>query len=122
MLAIGSGIEDPALAPALGKLKALVVIGTWNSPLSRAAHVALPAASWAEADGLFINSKGMTQESEQAIEPLGQSRPAWKLAAAIGVRLGAPVPFRSLEELRTALSGGGASPKSKRPLASGAAQ
>jgi NADH-quinone oxidoreductase subunit G len=121
VLALGSGIEDAALAPALAKLKALVVIGTWNGPLSRAAHVALPAASWAEADGLFVNSKGMTQESEQAIEPLGQARPAWKLAAALGVRLGAAVPFRSLEELRNALSGA-ASPKSKRALASGAAQ
>jgi NADH-quinone oxidoreductase subunit G len=121
VLALGSAIEDPALAPALGKLKGLVVLGTWDGPLSQAAHVALPAASWAEADGLFVNAKGMTQESEQALAPLGQARPAWKLLAAIGVRLGASVPFRSLDELRSALSGAVA-PKAKRPLMSGAAQ
>ncbi len=121
VLALGSAVEDPTLASALGKLRGLVVLGTWNSPLSQAAHVALPAASWAEADGSFVNAKGITQESEQVIEPLGQSRPAWKLAAAIGVRLGAPVPYRSLDELRSALSGT-ATPKSKRPLQSGAAQ
>ena len=55
-----------------------------------------------------------------AIDPLGQARPAWKLTAALGVRLGVPVPYKSLEELRAALSGG--SPKSKRPSLSGAAQ
>jgi len=120
VLALGSEIEDPTLAPALAKLKALVVLGTWNGALAQSASVTLPASSWAEADGSFVNSKGMTQESEQALEPLGQSRPAWKLAAAIGVRLGAPVPFRSLDELRAALSGSG--PKSKRAVQSGAAQ
>jgi NADH-quinone oxidoreductase subunit G len=120
VVALGSAIEDLALAPALDKLKALVVIGTWHGPLSKAAHVVLPASSWAESDGLFVNAKGMVQDSEQAIEPLGQSRPAWKLAAAIGVRLGAPVPYKSLEELRAALSG--SAPKSKRPSMTGAAQ
>ncbi len=120
LLALGSGIEDASLAPVLGKLKALVTIGTWNSPLSQAAQVALPASSWAEADGLFINAKGMVQESEQALEPVGQSRPAWKLAAALGVRLGGGVPFRSLDELRAAISG--TSPKSKRLSEAGAAQ
>jgi NADH-quinone oxidoreductase subunit G len=120
VLALGDGIEDESLAPALRKLKALVLIGTWNGPLSEAAHVVLPASSWAEADGLFMNAKGMVQESEQALEPVGQSRPAWKLAAAIGVRSGAAVPFKSLEELRTALTG--TSPKSKRPHEVGVAQ
>jgi NADH-quinone oxidoreductase subunit G len=120
LLALGDGIEDESLAPSLRKLKALVLIGTWNGPLSEAAHVVLPASSWAEADGLFMNAKGMVQESEQAIEPVGQSRPAWKLAAAIGVRSGVPVPFKSLQELRTALSG--ASPKSRRQEDAGVVQ
>ena len=120
VLAIGNGVEDPSLAPVLAKLKVLVLLGVWSGPLSAAAHVVLPASSWAETDGLFINAKGMVQESEQAIEPVGDSRPAWKLAAAIGVRLGAPVPFRSLEDLRTALPG--SNPQSKRPHEAGAAQ
>jgi NADH dehydrogenase/NADH:ubiquinone oxidoreductase subunit G len=70
-----------------------------------------------------MNSKGMIQESEQAIEPRGQSRPAWKLAAALGVRLGAPIPWRTLDELRAAISG--AAPnvaKPKRALEAGAVQ
>ncbi len=122
VLALGSAVEDEAVVPMLGKLQALVVLGAWEGPLTEAAHVALPAASWAEADGQFMNAKGMVQESEQAVEPLGQARPAWKLAAALGVRLGIPIPFRTLEELRAALSGAAAGPKSKLPLQPGAMQ
>jgi NADH-quinone oxidoreductase subunit G len=120
VIALGSGVEDATFASALGKLKGLIVIGSWNGPLSQAAHVVLPAASWAESDGSFMNAKGMVQESEQAIDSLGQARPAWKLIAALGVRLGVPVPYKSLEELRAAMNGN--SPKSKRPSLSGAAQ
>ena len=87
---------------------------------ARFAQVLLPASSWAEADGQFMNVDGIVQESEQAIEPSGQSRPAWKLAAAIGVRLGAPIPWRTLEELRNALAGTPAvEPKPRRSVQPG---
>jgi NADH dehydrogenase/NADH:ubiquinone oxidoreductase subunit G len=85
--------------------------------------VLLPASSWAESDGQFMNAKGLVQESEQAIEPAGHSRPAWKLAAALGVRLGFPIPWRSLEELRSTLSGAApAAVKPKRLLQPGVVQ
>jgi len=56
------------------------------------------------------------------VQSFGQSRPAWKLAAAIGVRLGVPIPWRTLEELRTAFSGRplGAEAPAKRSLQPGA--
>jgi NADH-quinone oxidoreductase subunit G len=113
VLALGSEVDDEARAASLAKLAGLVVLGAWEGSLARSAHVVLPAASWAESDGQFMNAKGLIQESEQAIDPAGQSRPAWKLAAAIGVRLGAPIPWRNLEELRRALSG--APPVEARP-------
>jgi NADH-quinone oxidoreductase subunit G len=124
LLALGSAIEDAAAAPVLGKLKASVMLSTWQGPLSQGAQVLLPASSWAESDGQFMNAKGVVQESEQAIEPQGQSRPAWKLAAALGVRLGVPIPWRSLEELRAALAGAPAQAvvAPKRSLQPGAAQ
>jgi NADH-quinone oxidoreductase subunit G len=120
VLALGSAVEDEARAASLGRLAGLVVLGTWEGPLSRFAQVLLPASSWAEADGQFMNVDGIVQESEQAIEPSGQSRPAWKLAAAIGVRLGAPIPWRTLEELRNALAGTPAvEPKPRRSVQPG---
>ena len=35
--------------------------------------VVLPASSWAECDGTFVNAKGMAQESEKAIAPQGDA-------------------------------------------------
>jgi NADH-quinone oxidoreductase subunit G len=123
VLALGSAVEDQVAAAVFGKLEGLVVLGTWEGPLHEAAHVFLPASSWAESDGQFMNAKGLVQESEQAIEPAGHSRPAWKLAAALGVRLGLPIPWRNLEELRGAMAGNGPAPiKPKRSLLAGAVQ
>jgi NADH-quinone oxidoreductase subunit G len=122
VLALGSAVEDESVASALGKLKSLVVLGTWQGPLARAAHVALPACSWAEVEGQYMNAKGLIQGSEQAVEPMGQARPAWKLAAALGVRLGIPVPWRSLDDLRAALAGSAPSVKPARSLQPGAVQ
>ena len=123
VLALGSDVDDPAGAKALNGLTGFVVLGTWQGPLAAAAQVLLPASSWVESDGQFMNAKGMVQESEQIIEPKGQSRPAWKLSVALGVRLGVPIPWRTLEELRAALSGLAAgAAKSKRSLQPGAVQ
>lgn len=127
VLALGSELDAGAVAgesrvASLGRLQGLVVLGTWDGPLAQAAHVLLPASSWAETDGQFMNAQGLVQESEQAIQPAGQSRPAWKLAAALGVRLGVPIPWRTLEELRAALAGRPlpAEPASRRSLQPGA--
>jgi len=127
VLALGSEVDAGAVAgearvASLGRLQALVLLGTWDGPLAQAAHVLLPASSWAESDGQFMNAQGLIQESEQAIQPSGQSRPAWKLAAALGVRLGVPIPWRTLEELRAALAGRplAAEPAARRSLQPGA--
>jgi NADH-quinone oxidoreductase subunit G len=127
VIALGSDVDPGSVAgdsriASLGRLQALITLGTWEGPLSRAAHVLLPASSWAESDGQVMNAQGMVQESEQAVQPVGQSRPAWKLAAALGVRLGLPIPWRTLEELRGAFAGRPlpAEPASKRSLQPGA--
>jgi NADH-quinone oxidoreductase subunit G len=120
VLALASAVENEQSLASLAKLKSLVLLGVWQGPLVERAQVVLPAASWAEADGQFMNAQGMIQESEQAVAPAGQSRPAWKLAAALGVRLGQPIAWHSLEELRQSLAGRQAAPKVTRSLQPGA--
>ncbi len=51
--------------------------------LAQAAAVVLPASSWAEADGTFVNARALSQISEKAIEPQGDSLPAWRLVLAL---------------------------------------
>jgi NADH-quinone oxidoreductase subunit G len=104
VLALGSHAPS-AVATSFGKLRGFVVLATEAGELVSKAHVVLPASSWAESDGTFVNAKSLTQVSEQAIEPRGESRPAWKLLAALAVRMGYPVTWRKLAQVQEAMRG-----------------
>lgn len=63
--------EPPAdLLDALKQLEYLVVQDVLPGPLTEIAHVVLPAASFAEKDGVFVNSKNRAQVARRAIDPL----------------------------------------------------
>jgi len=84
-------------------LRALVTIAANEGPLAEAAHVILPAASWAEVSGTYVNAKGHKQLSEKAIELLGSARPAWEHVAAIGRALGYETSWTKLKDIRARL-------------------
>jgi NADH-quinone oxidoreductase subunit G len=104
LLALGSETRDLADASELTRIGTRVVLATHQGPLSRSATVVLPASSWAESDGTFVNAKGLAQESEQAVGTMGDSRPAWKLVAGLAVRLGHDLGWRKLADVRKAMS------------------
>jgi NADH-quinone oxidoreductase subunit G len=105
VIALGSDVPgDPSLLEApLGKLKALVTLASHDGTLARAAHVVLPACAWAEAEGTYVNSRGMAQKSERAYDAKGLSRPAWDLIARVGEVLGYATSWRKLKEVRRAM-------------------
>jgi NADH-quinone oxidoreductase subunit G len=102
LLALGSQIPDSDKASSLKGLKNFVALTTHEGPLARYARVLLPASSWAEADGTFVNAKGMAQESEKVITAQGDSRPAWRWLADLSRELGHVPAWRKLAELRAA--------------------
>jgi NADH-quinone oxidoreductase subunit G len=59
------------LLDVLPKLELLVVQDILNGPLTAAAHVVLPGASFAEKKGVFVNSQNRAQVLRRAIDPLG---------------------------------------------------
>jgi len=63
----------------------------------------LPACTWAEAEGTYVNSRRMEQKSEKAIEAKGDSRPAWQLVARLGETLGYATRWKKLKEVRKAM-------------------
>ena len=101
VLALGS--HTPEDAAALGKIRNLVVIGSHQGPLADLARAVLPAASWAEAEGTFINRNGLIQESERAVTPRGDSRPAFRWVHELRLALDQPPAWRKLGELRAAM-------------------
>ena len=88
---------------ALKDLKGLIVVAANEGPLTESASVVLPAASWAEAGGAYVNAKGLRQLAEKAIEPQGSSKPAWQQLAAVGIVLGVDASWSKLKEIRARL-------------------
>jgi NADH-quinone oxidoreductase subunit G len=108
VIALGADLEvEPGEAQkALSRLKGVVTIAAHEGPLVKAAHVALPACSWAEVEGTYVNKKGIVQRSERALRPRGDARPAWDLVAELGRKLGYATGWKTLGELRRAMPPG----------------
>jgi NADH-quinone oxidoreductase subunit G len=95
----------------------VVVVAAHEGPLVDVATVVLPATSWAEHSGTYVNAKGMRQVSDKALEPLGASKPAWAHLAALATALGYEPSWTSLKQIRTKLGGAAAETKSVAPSA-----
>ncbi len=72
----GAAAHDPVAVERLRRAKFLVVLGWADSPLARAADVALPTATHAETSGTFVNVEWRLQRFERAFPAPGQARPA----------------------------------------------
>ena len=99
--------ENPALTDpdsdhaikAMRQLDLLVVQDIFLTETGKLADVVLPAASFAEKDGTFSNTERRVARVRQAIPPVGQSKPDWKIICEISNRLGYPMNYASPEEV-----------------------
>jgi NADH-quinone oxidoreductase subunit G len=102
--------REPEDATALGMLGTLVVVAAHEGALTDAAHVVLPATSWAEHAGTYVNRQGLRQSAARAIHPLGASKPAWEVIKALATALGLEPSWSTLKDVRSQLGIGAASP------------
>jgi NADH-quinone oxidoreductase subunit G len=96
--------NDPEDATALGMVSTLAVVAAHEGALTEAAHVLLPATSWAEHQGTYVNRQGKRQLAERGLEPLGASKPAWQQLRALAVALGVDPTWTSLKDIRAQIS------------------
>ena len=96
--------NDPEDATALGMVSTLVVVAAHEGALTEAAHVVLPATSWAEHSGTYVNRQNLRQVADKALEPQGASRPAWEQLRAIAVALGLEPTWTKLKDIRSQLT------------------
>jgi len=95
-------LSDPDLkhlAQALARLHFLVVQDIFLTETAAMADVVLPATSFAEKDGTFTNTERRVQRVRQAIAPLGDCRPDWRLIADISNRMGYKMDYASPEAI-----------------------
>ena len=82
---------DTPTLPA-GAQAELLFVGPFVSPATDAAAVAIPSASWSEADGTFVNFEGHIQRVRRCHLPLGEARPGWRIAADVAAVSGLELP------------------------------
>jgi len=84
-----------------GALK--VYIGHHGDKGAHAADIILPAASYAEKDGTYVNTEGRVQFAEKAVFAPGDAREDWTILRALADALGVSVGFDSFAELQSAM-------------------
>jgi predicted molibdopterin-dependent oxidoreductase YjgC len=72
---------------AMRNLEFLVVQDIFLQETAQAAHVVLPAGSFAEKEGTFTNSERRVQRVRAALAPIGDSRPDWQITCDIARRV-----------------------------------
>ncbi|ODQ90267.1 bifunctional nitrate reductase/sulfite reductase flavoprotein subunit alpha [Mycolicibacterium holsaticum] len=65
-----------------------------STATNRYADIVLPAALWAESDGVMVNSERTLTLLERSISPPGQARPDWQLICQVAAHLGFREHFR----------------------------
>jgi formate dehydrogenase alpha subunit len=89
--------ENPMLSDAdvshvrrcLQNLPFLAVQDIFLTETAELADVVLPAASFAEKDGTFTGTDRRIQRVRKAVEPVGESRPDWKILCQLALRMDA---------------------------------
>ena len=87
-------IDSPGsdAARTLGQAELVVAITPFASEvLRKIAHVLLPAGTFAETSGTYVNLEGVWQSQTGAAAPVGESRPGWKILRVLGQ---SPRPLR----------------------------
>jgi len=67
------------------------------------ADVVLPGAAYTEKPGTYVNTEGRVQRAFRAAFPPGDAREDWAIIRALSERLGKPLAYDSLEQLRARL-------------------
>jgi NADH-quinone oxidoreductase subunit G len=77
--------DIPALDAASNKSKFVIALTTHATENHKeVADLLLPIGSFAETSGTYINCEGRWQSFSGVSNPVGESRPAWKVLRAIG--------------------------------------
>jgi formate dehydrogenase alpha subunit len=85
---------------AMEKLEFFVVQDIFLNETAQKADVVLPAASFAEKNGTFVNTERRVQRVRRVIDPVGEAKPDWWILSAIANEMGTEgFAYNSAEEI-----------------------
>ncbi|MEK7875345.1 MAG: NADH-quinone oxidoreductase subunit NuoG, partial [Pseudomonadota bacterium] len=81
--------HDPAQAlAAMKQAEFVVALSPYQHRALDYAHALLPVAPFTETSGTFVSTEGRVQSFRAVVQPLAQTRPAWKVLRVLGNLLG----------------------------------
>jgi len=95
-------VSDPDadhVLKAFQHLDFLLVQDIFLTETARLADIVLPATTFAEKEGTFSNTERRVARVRQAIPPLGDSWPDWKIIMELSRRLGYPMDYADPEAI-----------------------
>jgi formate dehydrogenase alpha subunit len=95
-------LSDPDMnhtEEALKALEFLVVQDIFLTETAKLADVVLPGVSFAEKDGTFTSTERKVQRIRKAIEPLGNSKPDWRIIAELSAYFNYKMDYSSPSEI-----------------------
>ena len=95
------GADEVAVDRFAGATK--VYVGHHGDKGAAQADIILPAASYAEKSGTYVNLEGRVQRGDRAVFPPGDAREDWAIFRALSDALGHRLPFDTLDQLRAAM-------------------
>ncbi len=81
----------------------VIYLGTHGDAGAHRADVILPGAAYTEKNGIYVNTEGRVQLGQRAVFPKGEAKEDWAILRALSERLGAKLPYDSLDQLRAKL-------------------
>jgi formate dehydrogenase alpha subunit len=96
---MGSDPDTNHVRHALQSAELLAVIDIFLTETAKLAHVALPAACFAEKDGTFTSTERCVLRVRKAVEAPGRARPDWRIISELGNRLGIPMQYAHPSEI-----------------------
>jgi formate dehydrogenase alpha subunit len=82
----------------------MVVQDIFLTETAQLADVILPAASFAEKDGTFVNTERRVQRVRRAVRPRGNSKPDWEICQLLANKLGFNWKYTSAAEIFAEIS------------------
>ena len=81
----------------------VIYMGSHGDAGAHRADLILPGAAYTEKSGLYVNTEGRVQRAVRAVYPKGEAKEDWAILRGLSATLGAPLPYDTLEQLRTRL-------------------
>ncbi len=100
---------DPAQAlAAMKQAEFVVALSPYQHKALHYAHALLPIAPFTETSGTFVSTEGRVQSFTGVVQPLAETRPAWKVLRVLGNLLGvAGFDYDSSDAVRKEALGSG---------------